>query len=1348
MSPPYISKQLPTNTTMRNVKVLNRSSIKPESLTAPDLSVIDTCFDLISDSLTIALSGDEQDIIEIQQFEKNGNIKILASIPTSNGGGKLLSLAHFEESSQIILILSNGDIILCTYDSISNDFEQSMIEIVGTIDCGIKSAKWSYDEEILALVTNEHNLLLFSRNLDLILEKKIDPQDLKFDNNHVSLGWGKEETQFKGKGAKQLERERKILQNAGLNIDSDNAILCDPTIKILQNGEISKFDLQEYEISWRGDCQFFAITCIEDVPGKDASRRVIRVYSRDGDLISVSEPIDGQEHTLAWKPQGSLIASTQRRFEPELNDNVLDVIFFEKNGLRHGEFDSRLNANLQADNIVKIDWSSNSEILLLQLHKSVQLWYTKNYHWYLKQEIPLIDEDDEITFTKFHPEKPFKLMIGTTSGIQIVDMAYTNTRGNTIMPNDSGSNLVIDGNNCMLTPFKKANVPPPVAYRDLYVDEPITSAAISKDNLHIVALTNKKVYLFKQQDKDELDWNFEQVSEFSLQGGIYTRQIAFVSNGVYILFDEMNMSNIMRLILEGDELMMDDVIEIPTSKIITLSSNVSFDYVSYELINGTVNIIDETNSIVEVGKFPQLCTEFQIVEVTTEEEEVVLKLPIGLMPSGKMYVNDKLISQGVTSMLLTDAYLLFTTAQHQLQFIHLLNNPLFYNDEQFKELKDDINQTSQTTNGHDERVRTVERGSLLVNSIPSKSSVILQAPRGNLETIYPRIMVLNDVRKDIKARNYKNAFSTCRIHRISLDILHDYDPDLFFANVSNFVSQLEKVEYLDLFLSCLLEENVCQTKYRESGNVNATNEPVSSLTADLKDLKFKEREKGTEKVRKICDAILDVLVNNPQYKEKYLQSIITAYASQKPPRTEEALQLIATFEDDSKVETSVQHLCFLLDVNKLYNIALSIYNIPLALVVAQQSQKDPKEYLPFLQSLYEETELRRRVMVDTYLKQYEKALESLVKIPVEEGKDVQDEIIDFIIDHELYKHALKLYRYDEKNFNLILKFFASYLHSTQKYTQSAIIYEKLAELENALENYILGKNWREAISITLKSEFSHELEKTCTTLVDSLTLIHDYKSAAYISFKYLKNLRSALELYGKEYEYSTAIQLALEEGQPELIKEVIDPSIAEGFGTIAELLADCSGQIDSQIRRLRELREKKEQDPYAFYGETGDNDNTADNVSIAPSEASTKESFFTRYTGKTGGTAQTGASRRTAKNKRREERKRARGKKGTIYEEEYLISSIGRLIDRLETTKPDAVKLLQAMVRRNMVEQAYLVQSKYTSVLQLLKDNVVEIYTVDKRDRERLDENGCIYYADEIPVPTIKDFPALDVLDY
>ena len=45
--------------------------------------------------------------------------------------------------------------------------------------------------------------------------------------------------------------------------------------------------------------------------------------------------------------------------------------------------------------------------------------------------------------------------------------------------------------------------------------------------------------------------------------------------------------------------------------------------------------------------------------------------------------------------------------------------------------------------------RRVERGSRIVTAVPSTMSLVLQMPRGNLETINPRPMVMNIVRQDI-----------------------------------------------------------------------------------------------------------------------------------------------------------------------------------------------------------------------------------------------------------------------------------------------------------------------------------------------------------------------------------------------------------------------------------------------------------------------------------------------------------------------------------------------------------------------------------------------------------------------
>lgn len=42
---------------------------------------------------------------------------------------------------------------------------------------------------------------------------------------------------------------------------------------------------------------------------------------------------------------------------------------------------------------------------------------------------------------------------------------------------------------------------------------------------------------------------------------------------------------------------------------------------------------------------------------------------------------------------------------------------------------------------------------------------------------------------------------------------------------------------------------------------------------------------------------------------------------------------------DPLTERAAEHICFLADVNQLYDTALGIYNLELALLIAQQSQK-------------------------------------------------------------------------------------------------------------------------------------------------------------------------------------------------------------------------------------------------------------------------------------------------------------------------------------------------------------------------------------------------------------------------
>jgi elongator complex protein 1 len=290
----------------------------------------------------------------------------------------VLNLHYFGDSLTICLVFAGGDITVIREDPLPGE---DRIEIVGSVDAGITAAKWSPDEELLAVTTKADTVVFMSRSFEGITDVTMASEDLKA-SNHVSVGWGKKETQFKGKGAKAIR---------------------DPTMPEKTNeGVLSPHDHSETSISWRGDGAYLAISTIEA-----GARRMIRVYSREGVLDSVSEPIDGLEGALSWRPAGNLIAGIQRL------DNRVDVVFFERNGLRHGQFSLRLTQQQLGvpEQHIGLSWNSDSTVLAVILPGCVQLWTMGNYHWYLKQQIrsgeeALLQNNPLV----WHPENPLQLL--------------------------------------------------------------------------------------------------------------------------------------------------------------------------------------------------------------------------------------------------------------------------------------------------------------------------------------------------------------------------------------------------------------------------------------------------------------------------------------------------------------------------------------------------------------------------------------------------------------------------------------------------------------------------------------------------------------------------------------------------------------------------------------------------------------------------------------------------------------------------------------------------------------------------------------------------------------------------
>lgn len=166
-----------------------------------------------------------------------------------------------------------------------------------------------------------------------------------------------------------------------------------------------------------------------------------------------------------------------------------------------------------------------------------------------------------------------------------------------------------------------------------------------------------------------------------------------------------------------------------------------------------------------------------------------------------------------------------------------------------------------------------------------------------------------------------------------------------------------------------------------------------------------------------------------------------------------------------------------------------------------------------------------------------------------------------------------------------------------------------------------------------------------------------------------------------------------------------------------------------------------------------------DDISLAPTNASTSGgTFLTRYTGRTDGTLNTQTTRRTSKGRRREERKRARGKKGSVYEEEYLINSLIRLIERVNSTNEDVSRLVDGLMRRAKREQARVVEVAMAEVVEMCKVVTGEFFETKEKQEdadgvERPTGGDAVFYDSVEAVqkpkvaPVIKAFERLSLLD-
>ncbi|KAK6428027.1 putative elongator complex protein 1, partial [Oleoguttula sp. CCFEE 5521] len=1039
-----------------------------------------TTWDPSNDSLICAFGPTEHDtLLTIKRFKNayksEDGIKIASwDAPSPNPDlpvDQVLNLHYFADAGLITLVLAGGDIVTVREDATS---DQDLIEIVGSVDAGIAAAAWSPDEELLAIATNADTVLFMTRDFESIANITLTPEDFKV-SDHVSVGWGKAETQFKGRGAKALR---------------------DPTVpEHVDEGNLSKFDDARARLSWRGDGQYVAMNSVLDSSPK---RRIIRVFSREGVLESVSEAVNGLGAAISWKPSGQLIAAVQH-----LADSV-DVVFFERNGLRHGEFSLRLNANELAEIRDNIDlaWNVDSTALAISLPSRVQLWTTNNYHWYLKQEIgftgPSLSSD--LVQISWHPEKSLRLSCSGGGRMRTLEYTLHVSRGPMNAPHDTGTVAVIDGCKVKLTPLRAVNVPPPMAFDEIEYSDSTLDVTFCRTGNEFALLHHSEMTFWECNYGARPISRAKHIRTVSLAALEETasspRQLCLGPGGeAYLLSSDAGMgSSRLHLYLEHG---------VNSSIPLTANAMSLFARSDYERVlclesDGTLDSLSTTCdpdglSSIEMEPMPtQLPSSCPQTAVWQHREGC---LAFGLSSNGVLHIRGAAASltiPGCSSFVVAPTHLIYTTNQHLLKFVHLHDG----------ELSIPLDEPEK-----DERCRNIERGARLITVMPSAYSLVLQMPRGNLETIYPRALVLAGIRSAVNDRNYKKAFLICRTHRVDMNILYDYAPEQFMRDVELVVKQIKKKQYIDLLLSSMSKENVADGIYKETLLMSSDVSIVNRMNGMALQAKS-----PTSKVNAICDAFIAVLEKD---RSRYLQNVVTAHVCKQPPDLAAGLTLVSelrTAGDEAQLTQAVEHICFLADVNQLYDTALGLYDLEVTLLVAQESQKDPREYLPYLQSLQDMSNLRQRFAIDNDLKRHGKALTHLHELAV------FDEVTAYTVKYKLYSTAMTLYRYDAAYTKILMALYADYLDSRSKYKEAGIAYDFVQDYTKAYEAYRSANMWRESLAAATMADLSDEdITSLARNLAEGLEESKDFVDASSIYQDYLRDPQHSLKLLCKAH---------------------------------------------------------------------------------------------------------------------------------------------------------------------------------------------------------------------------------------
>ncbi|XP_041845937.1 elongator complex protein 1 [Melanotaenia boesemani] len=1258
---------------MRNLKLLR--SLQSSELQGPGSP---QCLSVRADTGSLLIASQ----YSITEYDpRTGQVVNEASLTADgylpeDGTGVVVGLQDLAELESACLATAGGDVVLFNLNT-------WQLECVGSVDSGLTSMSWSPDEELVVLTTGQETIIMMTKDFEPITEVGIHQDDFG-EGKFVTVGWGKKETQFHGSEGKQAA-QRKIQE-------------VQPAVA---------WDDRRPRVTWRGDGQLFAVSAICAQSGA----RKVRVWNREGVLQATSEPINGLEQALCWKPSGSLIASTQR------HPNKHSVVFLEKNGLLHGDF--TLPFSKDQTKVKELLWNNDSTVLAVwledmtagedgQISSYIQLWTVGNYHWYLKQSLGFgRDPQKAPVCICWDPERPLRLHVVNRSWTSTsYDWGWTTERSPGLDASDNANVAVIDGEKILVTTFRQCVVPPPMCSFELQLKSPVNQVTFlcrPQGTNQLAAFTaNGQISVFGQnsgEQADKMTDGFRIMSHplmlqktFSLAAPqddpLALRQLLWLQDELFVavssgLLPTSSTLLMLHPVLDArDKLAVRSQVEVD-GVVVSMVHSSRTGTVALQLEDGQIrkllwDCLEPTledwrdSSGCSIG-FPVSCIQTALCSISGEEHL------LGLTDRSHLYAGDTELASNICSFAVCDDFLLITTHSHICRCLQLSALTV-------KGL-----QAALASDGgqNDETLRRVERGSRIVTVVPQDTRVILQMPRGNLETIHHRALVLAQLRKWLDSLRFREAFECMRKLRINLNFIYDHNPKVFLENVGTFITQLDSINHINLFLTELKEEDTATSMYPRPES-----SPIQLHSAS-----------GQKKVDVVCNALRNAMESMDP--NKFCLSILTSHVKKTVPELEIALQKVHELRENPpqapsavNAEEALKYLLFLVNVNDLYEHSLGTYDFDLVLMVAEKSQKDPKEYLPFLNMLKSLEPNYQRYTIDKHLKRYRKALVHLSKC----GEEHFPEALQLVKEQKLYTEALRLYAAESPQYKCLSCAYADHLVEQQQAEQAGLLLWRCREPVRALQAFTSSSSWRNAICVAQQIPLPpDQLSLLARDLAEKLIEQRRYSEAALLLDQYAKDCEEAILALITGAVWEEALRLIFMHNRQDITETNLKPALLEAVNTQTVFLEAQVATFTRHRTRLALVREQKEKARLDMLDEDGPDCPDAELYSEASSVMTSS-----KYS-----QSNSRISSRSSKNRRKAERKKLSLKEGSPMEDRALMYALSEIITTVDKMREEMHSLLKALVLFQFDKQAEKLQLVYEEALQMMEAAVPEVWPED-----------------------------------